>query len=329
MSDNNIELQVDANVNLDVNADLNVYGELKGQYNITPEANHLNGDFVQNQVIYENNGEANIEVNPNVETYNNGDNEHNGHHLYNSDDKNIDLEKIDLEVEGVIAVKAESDQQIKPVEEKKEEEKPSVSFFKLQYAYTTKCEMFALVIATFLSIASGAAMPAFMLIFGQVINQFSIGTQVQLSAADFETNINTTCTYFVYIGIAMFCASAINLVLWSNHGKTLVRRIRSQYFKAIMRQEQNWFDQFKNKYEFATKIETQTKTIESGLGIKVGNFMMGIAMFIGKNYFLIIFSLYVCQFHYQLEDELSHGCNLSSPCWSCSSYAKSYYVKIS
>lgn len=155
-------------------------------------------------------------------------------------------------------------------------EKESVPFGKLLYTFATPGEKFAILLGILLSMASGGTMPAFMIIFGKMINNFG-GSSAGISS--FVNNINDTCTNFVYIGLGIMAVTASATIIWSTIGRNITRKIKNEYFKAIMRQEQNWFDQFKNKYEFATKVETQTKTIEIGLGPKVGNLIMGVTMF--------------------------------------------------
>jgi len=46
-----------------------------------------------------------------------------------------------------------------------------------------------------------------------------------------------------------------------------------------MKQEQGWFDQ-NNPYQFSTLVQSQLKTIEAGLGDKLGNVLMSLSMFI-------------------------------------------------
>ncbi len=208
------------------------------------------------------------------------------------------------------------------------EEEKSVNFFKLMYTFLTSGEICLVILATCLSICTGATWPAFMIIFGEVVNEMSLGTrklpnfnstlndtlnpaQADLAKTAFVNSINLTCSYFVYLGIGFMVISAVNLIIWSNTGKILGRRIRNIYFQSIMRQEQNWFDQYKNKFEFTTKVETQTKTIESGLGSKVGNLLNGISMFIGKTSFLN-FSLPLLIIYLNLENEFSNVCYFSS-----------------
>jgi len=209
-------------------------------------------------------------------------------------------EQVQIEASGGVhgVVEIQENNQIQPleivtsskgeqkVEEEKQEEKQedakSVSFFKLQYTFQTCGEIASLIFATIIAMISGCSLPAFMLIFGKVINDFSMGSQTKYSPTAFIDNINLTCQYFVYIGIAIFACNALYLSIFSINGKIIARRIKFEYFKAILRQEQNWFDQFKNKFEFATKIESQIKTIESGLGVKIANLIMATCTFVGK-----------------------------------------------
>ena len=109
--------------------------------------------------------------------------------------------------------------------EKDEENlKKGVSFFKLQYSLLTSKEIGLVALATFLSFASGVSMPAFMLVFGEIINSFSMTSSPDGGGFTVDT-INQTCLYFVYIGIAMLVVSALSITIWTSTGKLLSRRI--------------------------------------------------------------------------------------------------------
>ena len=49
----------------------------------------------------------------------------------------------------------------------------------------------------------------------------------------------------------------------------MCHRLKRQYFKVILSQEQGWFDA-NNPFEFATKVQSQLEQIEFGIGEKLG-----------------------------------------------------------
>ena len=58
---------------------------------------------------------------------------------------------------------------------------------------------------------------------------------------------------------------------------TVVRRIKSAYFKAVLEQESAWFDQV-NYTELASRISAECNHIEVGIGQKYGQLLQALAM---------------------------------------------------
>lgn len=140
--------------------------------------------------------------------------------------------------------------------------KKSVSFFKLQYALMNKKDLFLSIIATLSSIAAGLAMPLFDYTSGITINKLGPKNDKET----FMKSISEMCLIFVYIGIGGLVFGFLMSLLWSLLGIRMARKIKEQYFKIIMQQEQAWFDQL-NPYEFSQTIQSQLQTIQFGVRI--------------------------------------------------------------
>lgn len=264
----NVEINLNAGVNSNVNTRLESIEKFKVKLGNLAN-NQINGEIADQNIAHS----QQIELEQKQRDQNINVNNH------------IQIELVQQNQEEGIMV----DTQVEKVSQSAEAPKPqeetkTASFFKLEYFLASPCDIFTVLLATLLSMGSGGAMPAFMLIFGDMINNFSVKSSsvTPLQVQKMVENITNTCVTFVYLGIALFCINALNMILWSSNGQKVARSIKNEYFKAIMRQEQNWFDQYKNKFEFATKVESQTKTIELGLGTKIGNFIMGVTSFCGK-----------------------------------------------
>ena len=52
-------------------------------------------------------------------------------------------------------------------------------------------------------------------------------------------------------------------------GNRMCHRLKREYFRTILMQEQGWFDA-NNPYEFATKVQAQLEQVEFGIGEKFG-----------------------------------------------------------
>jgi ATP-binding cassette subfamily B (MDR/TAP) protein 1 len=68
------------------------------------------------------------------------------------------------------------------------------------------------------------------------------------------------------------------VLFWTMIGKRLILKISEEYLKVIMRQEPGWFDN-SNVFELPTKVQSQLKIIEGGIGNKVGQAIMAISQF--------------------------------------------------
>jgi len=84
---------------------------------------------------------------------------------------------------------------------------------------------------------------------------------------------------FVIVAICMFITNFMNSTFWIYTSIRNLANLKKEYFLTIMKQEQGWFDQ-NNPYKFATMVQTQIKTIEGGLGDKLGNVLMSLSMFV-------------------------------------------------
>jgi hypothetical protein len=166
---------------------------------------------------------------------------------------------------------------LKTMNNEKEENKPrAISFWQLQYSYLEGCDYVIILIACLGSLAVGVSMPLFSTTFGGSINTFGAApmsndqvlTEAQQKGLDtFIEGIRTMCLNFLFIGIGMGFAGFIMIWLWSSLGRKIAQRIKKNYFKVLMSQEQSFFDSNENLLEYPTKIQAQIKKIEMGVNL--------------------------------------------------------------
>ena len=154
----------------------------------------------------------------------------------------------------------QADQSKEEKEEEKEETFPQISYFRLQYHCAETADYFFLLIGFIGSMGMGCSMPLFSLIFGNTINNFGPAT----NPYDFIDRINKMVLNFVYCAIGVFFASFLMITFFTINGKRTVWKLKGLYFEVIMKQEQGYFDK-NNPYKYATKVQNQTKLIESGV----------------------------------------------------------------
>eukprot|EP01113_Clastostelium_recurvatum_P006565 TRINITY_DN1297_c0_g1_i1.p1 TRINITY_DN1297_c0_g1~~TRINITY_DN1297_c0_g1_i1.p1 ORF type:complete len:1417 (-),score=461.68 TRINITY_DN1297_c0_g1_i1:319-4464(-) len=160
---------------------------------------------------------------------------------------------------------------------KAEEKPPMVSFFSL-FRFADSLDIFLMVVGSLAAAANGAAMPLFSLIFGRLIDVFS-PAHLNNPNVNIGDDITQIALYFLWIGIAVFGLSYLEVACWMVAGERQIRRVRERYLQAILQQEIGWFDVTKSS-ELSTRIVGDTELMSEALGEKVGNFIHHFATFI-------------------------------------------------
>jgi ABC-type multidrug transport system fused ATPase/permease subunit len=137
-----------------------------------------------------------------------------------------------------------------------------IGIFKLIYFEASASDKFVILVALIASMGSGCVFPLFAILFGDAINKFANIT----SGAEYMQVVSELCLKFVYAAIGLWCAGFLMVWCWTYLGRITVRKLKENYFMAIIRQEQKWFDET-DPFQFATKIQTQCTTMETGVNI--------------------------------------------------------------
>ncbi|KAF7716324.1 ABC transporter [Penicillium ucsense] len=153
-----------------------------------------------------------------------------------------------------------------------------VSFFTL-YRYASAMDIVILVVCAICSIAAGAALPLFTILFGSLTTAFQ-GIQLKtISYNDFEHQLTKNVLYFVYLGIAEFVTVYISTVGFIYTGEHVTQKIRERYLEAILRQNIAYFDKL-GAGEVTTRITADTNLIQDGVSEKVGLTLTALATFV-------------------------------------------------
>jgi hypothetical protein len=155
----------------------------------------------------------------------------------------------------------EKEERIKRLEEEKEKNKKPVSFFTLLYSETSCTDRIIMVFGLIGAMGAGCSFPLFSYLFGNVIN--NLGPKNNYIDA-FVSNVSELCLQFLYVAFGVWAAGTLMIWLWTYSGRVIVKRIKSEYIRLIMLQEQSWFDEC-DTYQFSTKIQSQCTIIENGV----------------------------------------------------------------
>ncbi|XP_056330778.1 ATP-dependent translocase ABCB1 [Danio aesculapii] len=146
----------------------------------------------------------------------------------------------------------------------KKEEIPEMPFTKI--LALNKPEWPYLVVGTFASLVGGAVYPCVAILFAKIIGVFA--------EPDPEVKRQKTLMFsllYLLIGVVAFLTYFFQGFMFGKSGELLTMRLRSQAFKAIVRQEIGWFDDNNNAVGvLTTKLATDASLVKGAAGSRLG-----------------------------------------------------------
>ncbi|XP_032731931.1 phosphatidylcholine translocator ABCB4 isoform X2 [Lontra canadensis] len=144
-------------------------------------------------------------------------------------------------------------------------------------------------LGTIMAIAHGAGLPLMMIVFGQMTDKFvdtagnfSFPVNFSLSMLNpgriLEEEMTRYAYYYSGLGAGVLVAAYIQVSFWTLAAGRQIRKIRQEFFHAILRQEIGWFD-INDTTELNTRLTDDISKISEGIGDKVGMFFQAIATF--------------------------------------------------
>ncbi|XP_047550295.1 phosphatidylcholine translocator ABCB4 isoform X2 [Lutra lutra] len=144
-------------------------------------------------------------------------------------------------------------------------------------------------LGTIMAIAHGAGLPLMMIVFGQMTDKFidtagnfSFPVNFSLSMLNpgriLEEEMTRYAYYYSGLGAGVLVAAYIQVSFWTLAAGRQIRKIRQEFFHAILRQEIGWFD-INNTTELNTRLTDDISKISEGIGDKVGMFFQAVATF--------------------------------------------------
>ncbi|KAJ1919961.1 hypothetical protein H4219_001622 [Mycoemilia scoparia] len=174
---------------------------------------------------------------------------------------------------------------------------PPVSYLQL-FRFADTLDIILILLGTFMSIVVGVGRPAFILVFCRVIGDFvsypkvleqynsapdhSDPTIVELkSNADHNLDHSTrqSCWYILGIGLAVWVAGFLMSACWNIAAERQTERIRSLYYRSILRQNIAWFDKV-SAGDLTSRISGDIVLIHNAIGEKVGFVLQFTSVFI-------------------------------------------------
>ncbi|EGE04579.1 ABC multidrug transporter mdr1 [Trichophyton equinum CBS 127.97] len=146
------------------------------------------------------------------------------------------------------------------------------------FRYATRNDMIFLAIVSLASIAAGAALPLFTVLFGSLAGTFRDIALHRITYDEFNSILTRNSLYFVYLGIAQFILLYVSTVGFIYVGEHITQKIRAKYLHAILRQNIGFFDKL-GAGEVTTRITADTNLIQDGISEKVGLTLTALSTF--------------------------------------------------
>jgi len=157
-------------------------------------------------------------------------------------------------------------------EEKKEEEYPPVSFFKL-YSYADKFDMFAQVVGIIGALGNGVIFPVFTIIFGDILDDIAINYYVFRNTEALTESVSATVPKFMYLGVGGMVAAFLQVFFLIYSSIRQTNRIRETYLKTVLQQDIGYFDTFGTSGALLQGLNEDCMKVQAAIGEKVSMFL--------------------------------------------------------
>ncbi|XP_078573255.1 ATP-dependent translocase ABCB1-like isoform X7 [Branchiostoma floridae x Branchiostoma japonicum] len=184
-------------------------------------------------------------------------------------------------------------------EKKKEDDVKPIGVFEV-WKFADKLDILFIILGTISAIGLGVSLPLMIIVFGDTLDGFVKGSLAginvtdgqfanvseisgidvnMLQGIDIEGQMTTYAYYYVAIACGAFVCAYGQVAFWTLSATRQVNRIRTKFFRAIMRQDVGWHDTHATG-EFSTRLADDVNKINEGISDKCGIFLQWFTAFI-------------------------------------------------
>uniref|UniRef100_A0A8C3NLX5 Phosphatidylcholine translocator ABCB4 n=1 Tax=Geospiza parvula TaxID=87175 RepID=A0A8C3NLX5_GEOPR len=162
------------------------------------------------------------------------------------------------------------------------------------FRYSSWSDKLLMILGTVLAVAHGSSLPFAMMIFGDMTDSFVASGDKEFtgnSSMDewmnftsemlnkLEEDMTRYAYYYSGIAAGVLLAAYIQTSFWTLAAGRQIKKIRENFFHAIMRQEIGWFD-VNDVGELNTRLLDDVSKINDGIGDKVGLLVQALTTFV-------------------------------------------------
>jgi len=155
-------------------------------------------------------------------------------------------------------------------------EEKDISIFHIYHHLAEPVDYVYMILAIIGSLGAGLTMPIMSYLstdlFSDVGNTSEYSDDPEKLRDRVEDAFDTQIKRFLIVGVIIFFCHFFSVCFWTLMGSRMCHRLKENYFRVILSQEQGWFDA-NNPFEFATKVQAQLEQVEMGIGEKFGQIL--------------------------------------------------------
>ncbi|XP_075683762.1 ATP-dependent translocase ABCB1-like [Rhinoderma darwinii] len=169
--------------------------------------------------------------------------------------------------------------------DKKKVEKPKMVSPFTMFRYSGGVDKLIMLVGTLAAMAHGAGLPLMMLVFGEMTDTFvDAGKNMTLEgfvnvSKELQDKMSTYAYYYTGLGFAVLLAGYIQISFWTLAAGRQIRKIRTNFFHAVLRQEISWFD-VNDAGELNTRLTDDVQKINEGIGDKIAMLIQSLTTFL-------------------------------------------------
>ncbi|XP_053322474.1 ATP-dependent translocase ABCB1 [Spea bombifrons] len=206
----------------------------------------------------------------------------------------MDSEKRKSEVNGIdgaaVAISDPSTKKKKKFlfgknKDKEKPEKPKMVSPFTMFRYSSATDKLLMVVGSIAAIVHGAGLPLMMLVFGDMTDSFveagqnAANNQSMNSTFNLQDQMTTYAYYYTGLGFGVLVTAYIQISFWTLAAGRQIRKIRRNFFHAVLRQEISWFD-VNDAGELNTRLTDDVAKVNEGIGDKISMLLQSLSTFL-------------------------------------------------
>ncbi|KAH7547039.1 hypothetical protein FEM48_Zijuj01G0264700 [Ziziphus jujuba var. spinosa] len=153
----------------------------------------------------------------------------------------------------------------------------SIGLFSL-FRYSTKLDIVLVILGCLGSLINGGALPWYSYLFGDFVNKLAIESPADKT--QMMKKVDKTCLLMTGLAAVVLVGAYLEITCWRLVGDRSAQRIRTEYLRAVLRQDVGFFDTETTTGDIMHGISSDVAQIQEVMGEKMAHFINNIFTFI-------------------------------------------------